>query len=191
MASETEICNLALMRLGSGPVESLDENSKKAIALRNCFPLVRDIVLRGHPWNFAIQRATLAQISTPPIFGYAYAYQLPADCLRALGLVNTEGTLDPSLTYEIQGTQLLTDEISAGIKYIRQVTAPGQFDAAFCSALASRLASEVAYHLTGSAAMKKQMMDEYKEELREARSIDAQENPAEVYETNDWMDARI
>lgn len=191
MAGKTEICNLALMRLGTGPIESLDDTSKEARALKNCFELARDIVLRGHPWNFAGKRAALARLSAVPAFGYAYAFQLPVDQLRVLGLVDESGKIDPTLDYQIEGNLLLTNQTSASIRYIEKVTDPGRWDALFCSALSARLASEVAYHLTGSAAMKKQMMNEYLVELGQARSIDAQENPPEVYETNPWMDERL
>lgn len=190
MVGKMDICNLALLRLGSLPIESLDEDSKRAITLKNCFDLVRDIVLRGHPWNFATKRAVLARLTEAPLFGYSYAYQLPIDQLRVLGIVDGAGKLDPTLVYEIEGDRLLTNQTSASIKYIQRVSDIGIFDAQFCSALASRLAAEVAYQLTGAAAMKKQMMDEYRYELMEARSIDAQENPPEVYETNDWIEAR-
>jgi hypothetical protein len=130
-------------------------------------------------------------LSAAPLFGFAYTYQLPPDRLRILGMVNSAGKLDPTISYSIEGDKLLTDEASARIRYIRRVTEAGGFDEAFASALASRLAAEVAYHITGAAAMKKQMMDEYQAELMAARSIDAQENPPEVFETNEWMDARI
>jgi hypothetical protein len=134
----------------------------------------------------------LARISEAPLFGYAYAYQLPQNSLRVLGLLSvTSGIIDPTLAYAVEGRQLLTDQASASIKYIEDITNLQILDSRCCSALASRLAAEVAIHLTASPAIKKQMMDEYHYELSVARSIDAQENPPDVYETNDWMDARL
>lgn len=190
MASETDICNLALVRIGSLPITSMDDGSKRSTALNSIFEMVRDMVLRDHPWNFAVQRATLAQLTEAPAFGYTYAYQLPVDCLRVLGMVGDEDNLDPSLTYKLEGGHLLTDEDSAQIKYIRRVTEVGLYDAGFVSALASRLAAEVAYNLTASAALKEQMMKEYLHERGTAASTDAQEDTPEVYETNSWIDAR-
>lgn len=189
--NKMEICNLALMRLGAMPILSMDQQCKAAIALKANFDLILLIVLRDHPWNFAEKRASLAQLSEAPLFGYDYAYQLPVDRVRVLGLVGGEDKLDPTLDFKIEGDQLLTNQTSAKIQYIYKVTDPAKFDAKFSSALASRLAAEIAYHLTGAAAMKKQMMAEYLQELADARSIDAQENPPEIYSTNDWMDARI
>jgi hypothetical protein len=192
MASQTDICNLALIRLGSLPILSIDDTDKRAVAVRGVWGQVVDIVLRDHPWNFAVRRAKLARLSAAPLFGYAYAYQLPAEQLRVLGLLNVDtGLMDPTLGFEIEGQTLVTDQASASIKYVERVTATGRFDPRFCSALASRLAAEVALHLTGSPAVKKQMMDEYVYELSTARSIDAQENPPEVYREDSWMDARL
>ena len=192
MAAKVDIFNLALMRLGAMPVLSPDDVSKRGEALRSVYDLVRDVVLRDHPWNFATRRASLARLTEAPLFGFAYAYQLEDTVLRVLGLLSADsGIIDPTLAYAVEGRQLLTDQASASIKYIERITNPQLFDSRFCSALASRLASEVALQLTGSPGIKKQMMEEYHYELSAARSIDAQENPPEVYETNDWMDARL
>jgi hypothetical protein len=191
MAAKIDIFNLTLLRLGSLPILSPDDTSKRAEALRSVYDLVLDIVLRDHPWNFATRRASLALISEAPLFGYAYAFQLPENCLRVLGLLNVDtATIDPMLAFAIEGGQLLTDQASASIKYIERIDNPQLFDSRFCSTLASRLAAEVALQITTSPAIKKQMMDEYHYELSVARSIDAQEYPPEVYESNEWIDAR-
>lgn len=190
MASKTDICNLALIRLGSLPIVSIDDGSKRANALKAIWDQVRDQVLRDHPWNFAIRRATLARLTEAPAFGYAYAYQIPAGCLRVLGMVYDENNIDPTLEYKVEVGLLLTDEETALIKYIHRETDVGLYDANCCSAIAARLAADLAYNLTASAAMKEQMLKEYERELAAAKAVDAQEDTPEVYETNDWIDAR-
>ena len=191
MASKLDICNLALVRLGSLPILSLDDPVKRAQTLKKIFDLVRDIVLRDHPWNFAVRRDTLAQLAEAPAFGYSYAYQLPSGCLRVLGMVGLDENIDTTLEYKLEDQKLLTNESGAQIKYIIRVEDTGLFDSRFCSALASRLAAEAAYQIKASAAMKKQMMDEYRDELSGARSIDAQEDTPEVAVSNPWIEARI
>lgn len=190
MASQTQICNLAMMRLGEPSIMSIDDESKRAIALKYCWELVRDMVLQDHPWNFAIRRGTLARLSEDPAFGYSYAYQLPSNCLRVLGMVGEDENLDLTLDYKIEGQQLFTNEVAVKLKYILRITDTGLFTPRFCSALASRLAQEVSYHLVKSPALRKQMMTEYQQELSAAKAIDAQEDRPEVYQTNPWIEAR-
>lgn len=192
MADQTAICNLALLRLGEVPLGSIDENNKAANALRAIFEASRDIVLADHPWNFASRRATLAQLSETPAFGYAYAYQLPAQCLRVLGMVGDEYNVDPALEYKIEGDQLLTNESEAKIQYIIRVTATGSFSPGFVNALGTWLAKEVAFYLTRDAAITQAMEKRYNEiDLPRARSIDAQEDTAVKKVSNPWVEARI
>lgn len=191
MASKTDICNLALVRLGEPPVLSLDDTSKRANALKSYYDLALDILLQDHPWNFATRRATLARLTAAPDFGYSYAYQLPSGCLRVLGMVGDGYNIDPSLNYKLEGQQLLTDESAVKIKYILRVTETGMYGARFCSALASRLALELSYHLVKSPALQGQMLKLFGAELSAAKAIDAQEDTPEVYESNEWLEARL
>lgn len=198
MASDTQICNLAMLRLGAPPIISMDDDSKRALTLKANYELIRDIVLREHPWNFACGRAIPDQLTDVPLFGWSFAYQLPADNLRVLGLVRLQypnqdiPMIDPTLAYEIEGSQLLTNESTCNLRYIRQVVEAGKFDPSFCSAFASRLAAEVCYDLTSNATMAQGLLKQYLTvDLPAARAINAQEKPSQVYTTNAWDDARI
>jgi hypothetical protein len=194
MASKTDICNLALARLGAENIISIDDDTKRAKTLKAVYDLVRDIVLADHPWNFAITRATLALLTTAPEFGYCYAYQLPTDpfCLRVLGIVgDTAANVDPGIEYKIEGQRLLTNVSPCNIKYIARVTVEGVFTPSFCSALALRLAAEVAYKLTGNASLKGEAMKEYQLELGKAKSQNAQEVTPEAWEDTSWADSRL
>lgn len=191
MAAKLDIFNLALLRLGAPPTLDPDENAKRTIALNNCYELVRDLVLRDHPWNFATRRAPLSLLAEAPAFGYSYKYQLPDDCLRVLGLVYDGKNVDPSLDYQVEGGELLTDETVVQLMYTARVENAGLYDSGFVSALASRLAAEVAYHVTGSAGLAKLMMENYAaRELPAAKAMDAQENPPVIYESETWHEAR-
>ena len=66
MSSVVDICNEAMDLLGAATITSLDENSKEAKLCNRRFTTVRDQVLRSHPWNSAIRRATLAKDSATP-----------------------------------------------------------------------------------------------------------------------------
>ncbi len=98
MASEVDICNLALGHLGdNATVASLDppEGSAQAEHCARFYPLARDAILELHDWNFATKRAQPAMIASPwPQWRYAYVQ--PSDCLRVLAVLNPEATDDYS-----------------------------------------------------------------------------------------------
>jgi hypothetical protein len=192
MASKIGICNLTLIRLGSLPIVSITDDSKRAIALNAVYDMVRDITLEDHPWNFAMSRSTLAQLSTAPDFGYSYQYQLPSDCLRVLGMVDVtiSANVDPTLEFKIESNRLLTDETSASIMYVATVDDPALYSPRFVSAFSMRLAAEVSYHITGNASLKAEVMKEYQLEIAAARTIDAMQGTADVFIASDWINSR-
>lgn len=58
-ATELEICNAALSRLGAPSISSLSDVDKKAQTCSLMYPRTRDNLLRSHPWNFALKRVEL------------------------------------------------------------------------------------------------------------------------------------
>lgn len=187
MASQLGIYNLALMRLGAPPLTSLTDASKACVAFNSIWADVVDIVLRDHPWNFAIKRADLAALSETPVWGFTTVFQIPSDCVRVLGIGDSDDPdTDPLLTYKIEGRKLYTDDSSVLLKYVRRVTIAGEFDARFASAVASRLAMETAIYLTQKPDVKTQMQKEYTLELSGARGIDAQEDTPQSITSGDW-----
>jgi hypothetical protein len=159
-ASETTICNQALGKLGARRVIDLDEESNEARACRLHYAETRDEVLRHHRWNFAIHRETLSQLATPPVFGWAFQYQLPEDCLRLFELNGWDVARRPGF-WEIEGRVLLTNEGEAQVRYISRVTDCNKFDALFIEALALKLASKIARPINGSAEMSGEFLTEY------------------------------
>lgn len=124
MASEVEICNLALAHLGdSATVASLDppEGSAQAEHCQRFYPIARDAVLEMHDWNFATRRAELAAVT----FGFeqwAYAYALPSDCLRALAVLSPSAADDYSYPVPSVFTQDQVPNAGQGIYTPQQFT---------------------------------------------------------------------
>ena len=66
MASEVDICNLALGHLGdNATVSSISppEGSAQAEHCARFYPLARDALLEMGYWNFAMRRVALAQLT--------------------------------------------------------------------------------------------------------------------------------
>lgn len=176
-----DVVNLALSHLGEPGIEDLEnDNTVRAIKVRRQYAHARDALLRGHPWNFAIKRAALEAAAEAPDFGPAYAYDLPADCLRILTLNGIEAELGQSF-YTIESGQLLTDADEANVTYIRQVTDPNEWDANFIEAFALKLASDVALDITQSTEKAGLCLAKFQNvALPEAQLTNTQEDDAKV-----------
>ena len=189
MASTLEIGNNALIALGAETIMDLTEDSKAARLCNARFESARDAVLRAHPWNCAMARASLAQNSSAPAFGYDYSYELPPDCLRVIEAYGTDE--EPIDDWQVEGRNLLCNETTVYIKYTKKITDPNLFDSLCREAISARLAAEIAYALTQSRTAEKNMWEVYEGiKLREARAIDAQEGtPVDVSEDS-WITVR-
>ena len=176
MATEVSICSNALRRLGDDPITSLTDDTERARLCNAFYIPSRDQVLRSHPWNFAITRATLAQLSDTPAYEYSYQYALPTDpyCLRVLEMEYKDYVFKIEHLAS-QGRVLLTNEGTAKILYIARVTDTVQFDSMFVDVLTAKLAVDLAYPVTNSVKLQDQMQKLFQQKLSEARSVDGQE----------------
>lgn len=167
MASEVQICNLALSRVGARRISALSENTKEARECNKIFADTRDAVLAAHDWGFARKHATLATVATPTYPGWDYAYAYPVDCLAARRIKDDTGSLSQvaynsdeeryrnvgKVEFEIRATAaldgkvVLTNQDDAVLIYTARVTDPNVFSVEFIDAFAYRLASDLAVPL--------------------------------------------
>jgi hypothetical protein len=172
-SSETAIMNSALVKIGAERIVTPDDDSNRARLVKNQYPLVRDHLLRGHPWKFATARALLtALVPTPDnVWDYSFAFTLPSDCMRVL-----KTDLQDLDVWNVEnGRQLVANQNPVRIQYVKRVTDVAQFDDNFCEVLAWGLAADIAYALTQSTQQKESAEKSYQRALAEARSFNAQQ----------------
>lgn len=181
MASVVSICNKALTLLGSSRIRALTDDSEEARLCNTFYEGVRDAVLQSHPWNCASVRATLARLTDAPAWGFEFAYQLPADCLRVLRMQ------DYRTRFKVEGSRLLTNENTAKILYIRRMEDPSLLPPLLADLIAIRLAHDIAPRLAKSESKRQEMEQLFEQRAREARSADAQEGSADVLIADEWL----
>jgi hypothetical protein len=209
MVANIDICNLALDHLGAEYITSLSEDTPQAIACNQQYDICRRSLLRAHPWNFASKRASLAEDVTTPAFGYDHRFTLPTDCLRVLA---TEDQLNDNIitnpdfngyltvsnalafpqadNYKIESGFLLSNSGTVSISYIFNQTDVAKFDTTFIDVLALKLAWTICYKVTGNSSRRKDLMEEYKAMLVDAKSSDGQEGTKERVERSSWLSVR-
>jgi hypothetical protein len=187
----TAICNLALDYLDEAPLTSIDDTSAVARWFkRNFWPMAWSL-MRKHPWNFAIGRASLAATSTPPAFGWPFAYEVPVDCLRVLPLTIDGTENGRPLPFKVEGQQILTtQDAPLRIRYVRRIENTGLFDNQFCDALAAALAQKAAHFITGKQSYGQAMGQVFAGLLDDAQMVDALEGSPDDPIDDFWLDAR-
>lgn len=183
MASEVDICNIALSNLGEKPIVDRADENQRARACDNRFDDVRDLVLRSHIWNCALKRAKPKSSSTPA-WGYDYGFDLPSDFLRLVAVKENE------YNFKIEGTQIVTDSSELNILYIFRQKVTSTYDSLLVQAIALRLATEIAQDITGKTELKQDLMNKFREVMSEARSADAAEGTPQKIEADLWLQSR-
>lgn len=189
--SKLSICNQALIKISEQTIVSLDENSDGARLCNLLYDQALEEVLREYPWGCAKSRAILVK-TDDPIFGYEFAYTLPADFIRLVQVYETNGEWDPNYYWAIENGKLLTDVDGISVVYIKWLEDAKDLDALAALALISKLAMKMAFARTQSKKFVETLLLEYETYiLPRARSIDTHENRDKLEDVVDpWLSAR-
>lgn len=193
MASEIQICNMALDELDVAAIQSFTEATKQARVCKRHYEQTRDLLLSKYDWGFARKTATLALL-TEEYDGWDFAYQSPSDCLvprkiwdsitaTAYNLKfypevysNYKGVKVPfEIRVNSDGSSkvILTNQEDAVLIYTARITDVNAFDVNFIEALYLKLASKMAYPLRKDPNKAKQLLQEHMIAIGEAGVIDA------------------
>lgn len=194
MASEIEICNSALIQLGAeDTILSLDDDTTPARMCKAMYAICRDEVMTRFAWNSAMEQAQLAALTDAPTWGYTYAFQLPADCLRVVKVSSESGNYDTAtgtyyqsswtawrpMDWKRHGRKILANSSPLLIAYIKQITDPNTMDPSLRDAISAYLAAKIAYKITGSRAKEEQMKAWFREVIDEAMATNSLEGSSE------------
>lgn len=186
MTTDVQIANTALGGLlGAARISALSDDTKSGRAVNAVFEQVKDFVLKAHPWNETITRATLTNTGTAPDWGYDYAYNLPADYLRVLE-VNTD------YDWVVENGQILTDEgTTIEIRYQKTISDETELSPLLVQCLSLYLAYTICEEITQSTAKKEEIASSFARTMIRAQLIDAQEGSQSQFREDDWITARF
>lgn len=202
MASEVDICNLALARLGDdATVASIDppEGSAQAYHCARFYPMARDTMLDMHNWSFATTRARLALLDITLPDAWAYAYARPSSAVKLISVLEdgaSEDGVAQQFEHEIltDGTRVIyTNVEDAWLRYTVRPTDPTVFSPLFVDALSMLLASHLAGTLikgADGAAMSRQWLQFWRATMGAAVNADASQRHIEPTHTPTWMASR-
>ena len=173
MATEVDICNLALAHLGDdATIASLSppEGSAQAEKAARFYPIARNNLLEMHNWNFAAKRGNLA-LTTNTLDQWDYAYVAPADMMSPVAIISPTSQNDyatrmsagdtpggitsnyaPTIVagqytpqqFAVEGDLIYTNQENAMLRYQAFITDPSLFSPLFVITLSWHLASMLA-----------------------------------------------
>ena len=173
MATEVDICNLALAHLGDdATIASLNppEGSAQAEKAARFYPIARNTLLEVHTWNFAAKRGNLA-LTANTLDQWDYAYVAPADMMTPVAVISPTAQNDyatrmssgdtpggitsnysPTIVagqytpqqFAVEGTLIYTNQENAMLRYQAAVTDASAFSPLFVITLSWHLASMLA-----------------------------------------------
>lgn len=153
MASEVQICNLALSNIGDKANVSSISPPDPTVQAGHCsrfYPHARDIVQEQGDWTFCKTRIALASVANPLSASWGFAYSLPNEHLRAIKIlypnaVDESAGQDFVLETNAAGQfELYTNVDDACLVYVKREVDTGRFSAMFVDTLSWLLASYLA-----------------------------------------------
>lgn len=172
MASKVAIANFALAgELGKDQITALTDSLKSAELVNLLFDSTAQEVMTLGAFSSATFRQTLAQDATAPDWGFTYRYNLPNDPLF-LGLLFVNEIRSGDYPHSIEDGYLLTDEATAKIAYKGWQVDTEKWDKMLERAFVLRLASKLAYTLTGNLKLKESLLQEFFNALNTGIAID-------------------
>ena len=200
MASEVDICNLALSRLGDdATVASIDppEGSAQAGYCARFYPMARDALLEMHAWGFATRTDKLAALAQA-VPGWGCTYALPQSALRVLAVLPTgfagfEAAQGYVVAAGAGGRVVATDQEGAYLRYVGAVVDTTLFPPLFTEALSWLLASHLAgpvLKADAGVAAARACMQGFVLAFNNAKVSDANQRQGEPVHTPAWIAGR-
>lgn len=177
MATKLGMINQALVRIGAEPVSSLSAAGAQALVASTLYDTIVQRLLAQTPWTFALAGQRLAQLTggnaNKVYLRYEHVYQLPANCVRVLGL-------ESLARFQIAQHQLHTNDDEAHLVFVENVS-PSYFAEYFADLVVHELAASFAISITDTTS-RADLYAAYVRRMKpRAMAIDAQQTPPEVF----------
>lgn len=194
MASEIDICNLALSYLGQEQITSLlTPQTKSAQLCKLQYPLMRDAVLSEVEWTFASKRYTSGvPLVTSPEWGFTFMHQLSNDVIRVAFCSDNTDELqyNPDFIWVVEDRNILCDSETIYYRTINVIEDTTKFPPCFVQALAARLAAEMCLKITENLKLHTQLIGLYQQKMQYATTIDNMQGKAKRWRTGRLNAAR-
>ncbi len=196
MTDKLSLYNGALNIIGERKLNSLTENRESRYKLDDIFDNdMIDRVLEMGQWNFAGRSVQLfASTTITPTFGYQFAFEKPLDFIRTMRVAHDEYFKQPLTQYNEEAKVWFADLEEIFVQYVSNDVQFGNdfslWPLNFTEMVEHYLAYKVAPRLTGLDFDSDTLLAKWKMMLREAKAVDAMEQPARWPPKGAWASSR-
>lgn len=121
--------------------------------------------------------ATWTQRESEPVFGFAYAFVVPGDCLRVWSVSNSDvDRWDDTMSWAREGLFLVADDTEVYARYSAKITDTERYSRPLADTIAANLAWRLAVNLVRSESLAARKFQDYKDIRDASELIDAIEN---------------
>lgn len=189
MASKVQICNLALSRIGGSTIMSLEDGTTSSNLCNTLYNDIAEEVMSEGPWTSTISRVALNKTTNTPEYEYTNEFQLPT-VPRVLRILSIDELQTGSYDYRIEGDKLLSNLGTVNVRYIGFLEDTASYDVNLKKCIVSRLASELAFTITGSTALSERLYARYLKDLEDGLSSDGQQGSNDFTSSPDLINIR-
>lgn len=190
MASDVDICNMALSKLAADRITSFDDNTISAKECKAVYNMIVRYVQAKGPWTTNMFRTGLAQTNIVPSFGFAYAYQLPVYPLNLRVLKINEDDIG-DVNYRIEDGLLLSNEAAVSILYIGLLTDSQTFGPYLEESIIDHLVAQMAYKFTGQQQVAEGAVKYAETHLQELLNLDGVQGANDTLPSDTFIDVRL
>jgi hypothetical protein len=195
--TKTQICNMALSKIGDTRAQLIDVDTDDNSISRQCllhYEQTLHELVRMHTWNCTKERAKLVDTGNTPLFGWTYEFSLPSDCLRPLYLTPTDDSnrfLKPQIEWNVEERTIVSNHEEVWLLYIKE-PAPADMDALFANAFYTLLATKLAKPIVGDSQLGMTIYNEFLSVVMpEARRVNSFEGYDAPVVDSTWLEATI
>jgi hypothetical protein len=187
------IANNALHLLGHDGITTIHEDTKEGKLCKFFYAVAKASTLRSHPWNTATVREMIPEIAIDemPVYeaklGFQHVYQLPPTCLRVIQVDENLRSCN-NTWWKVEGSRLYTTSPITYITYISDID--DIRDPMLQEAITYKLASALAFPITGDPQAAVVYTQLYEARVREAKAVDGLEGRSEMMVNNVLTNAR-
>jgi hypothetical protein len=169
---------MALGWLGQSSISSLFEASTTAQLCNLNYDEARKAVLEEGIWSFAQKRFHVAtpSVKDDNMWGSGFYFLVPNGMLRIREIYDSPDMADVNHNWTVEGAYIVADKPEIWGVGVYNVEPVSNMSAAFRSALAARLAAEIAIPITQSQTLAADMWNLYEDKLNRAAVIDASQS---------------
>lgn len=179
MASKIDIISNAFLLIGTPPINSLTDNTDRALVAANLYDSAYEHMLSLNRWRCAVRIEELARLPETPEHSWQYVHQLPTDMIQIVRV------MPYTLDYEVYGNKLLSNTKELTLDYIHK---PEEYllPSYFVKAFEFYLAAQFCIPITENRTLKDSLQNDFQVHLGHAMYADAQGRPPQ-----EWIDAPL